>query len=209
MKRILFLIAISVLIAGLHSGCRQAVLSENEIALVWSGEANEPLPVLTIHHKADSLFLREPARKIKPKHVSDSTIQHLKKRMYSTVTSPKVDGIGIAAPQVGVGIQMIYVQRLDKTGYPFEVFFNPEIIAYGDSINSGMEGCLSVPFMRGNVERSHNIDIAYLDSLGNRKQESISGFTAVIFQHEIDHLNGVLYFDHIFNGFEALIQIDN
>jgi peptide deformylase len=188
--------------------CKEAVYTDDEIDLIWAGESFEPMQLFTVNNTADSMFLRQTARKLKLNDISDSTTIHLTKRMLATVTSPLNQGLGIAAPQVGVGVNMVYVQRLDKLSQPYEIYYNPVIEEYGDSINSGMEGCLSIPSFRGSVERSHNIVVSFIDSTGNKQRESISGFTAVIFQHEIDHLNGILYFDHIFNGFEALIQVE-
>jgi peptide deformylase len=124
--------------------------------------------------------------------------------MFATMTDTLNPGAGIAAPQVGIGVKMIWAQRFDKPAEPFEVFYNPVITEYSDSINSGNEGCLSVPGYCGKVDRSQNITLIYLDSLGDKKTENISGFTAVILQHEVDHLNGILYYDLIHNGFGAL-----
>jgi len=159
---------------------------------------------MTVFSKQDSLFLRKGARKVEKKYINSSTINLLKARMLATVNDSLNRGVGIAAPQVGVGINMIMVKRFDKEGTPFEVCFNPHILEYGDSINSGIEGCLSVPGYNGHVQRSQNIKIAFLDSVGVKKKEEISGFTAVIFQHEIDHLSGTLYYDHVIGGFPAL-----
>ena len=80
-----------------------------------------------------------------------------------------------------------------------------EITFYGDSLKIGDEGCLSVPGYSGKVERPQLIKINYLDAEGNQHDEEIEGFTAVIFQHEIDHLNGKLYFDRIPEGFTSLV----
>jgi peptide deformylase len=108
------------------------------------------------------------------------------------------------------------VQRLDKEGEPFEVYPNVRIVWASDSLAAGPEGCLSVPDRRGDVLRSQEIVIEYADltvtelsrhenrlkSRGCAKpvpmvRDTVSGFTAVIFQHEIDHLDGVLYIDRL------------
>jgi peptide deformylase len=174
---------------------------------IMSSDYNSILPLLTIGDISDSLFLRQEARKLKKATIVSSEMRQLKLRMLKTVCDSLNPGVGIAAPQVGIGVQMIYLQRLDKAGEPFEVYFNPRIEMYGDSINSGLEGCLSVPGYLGKVDRSHNIRLSYIDSTGNKQIETINGFTAVIFQHEIDHLNGILYFDHVYGGFHSLIPI--
>jgi peptide deformylase len=136
--------------------------------------------------------------------------------MVATVTHPSQDGVGIAGPQVGLNRRVVAVQRFDKEGEPFEVYPNVRIVWASDSLAAGPEGCLSVPDRRGEVLRSQEIIIEYADITGiehslqqnrlesNRRakpvpmvRDTVSGFTAVIFQHEIDHLDGVLYIDRL------------
>lgn len=187
------------------TGCTINGFNQKEIKIISGGGETDIMPLMTINNKADSLFLRNSARKVAKYNINSEKMQSLKKRMLATVLDSLNRGVGIAAPQVGVGIRMILVQRFDKENEPFEVYYNPKIEEYGDSINSGREGCLSIPGYRGQVNRSQNIKISYTDSLGDKRKETINGFEAVIFQHEIDHLNGVLYFDHVYGGFEALV----
>ena len=107
-------------------------------------------------------------------------------------------GVGIAAPQVGINRRVIMVQRFDKEEKPFEFYYNIKIKkTYGEKV-VGWEGCLSIPAGYGQVERWQDIDIEYdaeVDGKIVRKSENIKGFTAVIFQHETDHLNGILFID--------------
>lgn len=136
--------------------------------------------------------------------------------MVATVTHPSQDGVGIAGPQVGLNRRIVAVQRFDKEGEPFEVYPNVRIVWASDSLAAGPEGCLSVPDKRGEVVRSQEIVIEYADITGveHSQQEyqlktsrwakpvpmvrdTVSGFTAVIFQHEVDHLDGVLYIDRL------------
>ncbi|MBN1924507.1 MAG: peptide deformylase [Prolixibacteraceae bacterium] len=207
-KQALF-IATSVFILMLYlPGCKTDGFSNEEVELISSGKTNQIMELYTINEKSDSLLLRQKARKIKKKNIGSETLELLKKRMFASMTDTLNPGVGIAAPQVGLSVRMIYVQRFDKPGDPFEIYYNPEITEYSDSINSGSEGCLSVPGYQGKVDRSQNITVNYLDSTGKKRTENINGFTAVIFQHELDHINGVLYFDRIFNGFEALTKTE-
>jgi peptide deformylase len=91
--------------------------------------------------------------------------------------------------------------------YPFEVYPNIRIVWASDSLSSGPEGCLSVPGRRGEVLRSHEIVVEYADLAAVRSdcstddipmvKDTVKGFTAVIFQHEVDHLDGVLYIDRL------------
>ncbi|MBR3563036.1 MAG: peptide deformylase [Bacteroidales bacterium] len=180
----------------------------------------EILRVLTIEDAADSLILRTPCADFTPEMLTSPEYQALAKLMVSTVTDPSEDGVGIAGPQVGISRRIVAVQRFDKPGEPFEVYPNVRIVGRRGELCSGPEGCLSVPGRRGNVLRYRDIDIqytlipssAYADgasatSNGARVSgalrdttERIQGFTAVIFQHECDHLDGVLYIDKLEPG---------
>lgn len=186
------------------TGCTINGFDQEEVNLIKSKGENEIMSLLTITNKQDSLFLRKHARKIDTWNINAPLVNYLKSRMLATVNDSLNKGVGIAAPQVGISLRMILVKRVDKDGEPFEAYYNPRILEYGDSVISGNEGCLSVPGFKGKVSRSQNIKIAYYDSLGEKKKEVIQGFTAVIFQHEFDHLNGILYFDHLENGYNSL-----
>jgi peptide deformylase len=123
--------------------------------------------------------------------------------MVATVTHPSQDGVGIAGPQVGLNRRIVAVQRFDKEGEPFEVYPNIRIIWKADSLAYGPEGCLSVPDRREEVARSQEIIIEYADVSALKGsdipmvRDTIKGFTAVIFQHETDHLDGILYIDRL------------
>ena len=203
----LFILIWIFLIAGISS-CKTDGFKKIEIERIRSGGENAVMPLFTINEKRDSLLLRQIARKVRKRDIHSESLELLRRRMLATVNDSLNPGVGIAAPQVGISIQMIYVQRLDKPGEPFEIYYNPEIKYYSDTTALGREGCLSVPFYRGMVRRSQEIRLSYLDSLGHEKNEEINNFTAVIFQHEIDHINGVLYYDHVKGGFDALTKID-
>lgn len=154
--------------------------------------------VLTVDDPADSAVLRMPSTCLDIKALKAPEYDVLAGRMVATVTSPEQDGVGIAGPQVGVLRRIVAVQRFDKEGEPFEVYPNIRITAMRGEAEPGPEGCLSVPGRRGQVLRSRDIDITYtsLRSLADTT-ERVQGFTAVIFQHEYDHLDGILYIDKI------------
>ena len=116
--------------------------------------------------------------------------------MLATVRAPQHDGVGIAGPQVGIGKRIIWLQRLDKEGGPFECYLNIRIDSLFGSIGKGPEGCLSVPPMRGLVPRYTDVIVSYVhpETLKPQK-DTVHGYTAVIFQHECDHLEGRLYID--------------
>lgn len=154
--------------------------------------------VLTINDLKDSLVLRTKCGEIPVKALQSEEYITLARKMVSTVTSPEQDGVGIAGPQVGISRRVVAVQRFDKVGEPFEVYPNIRITERRGDQQPGPEGCLSIPGRRGNVARYKDIDISYT-SVKTLKDttESVIGYTAVIFQHECDHLDGVLYTDYL------------
>ncbi len=169
-----------------------------EIALIYQADTSEAMRVLKITNQEDSIFLRQASQAIKITP-GDTALAHFVQRLFKTVRHPKSLGVGIAAPQVGIHRQIIWVQRFDKEAenFPFEVYLNPQIIEYSDSTKITPEGCLSIPDRSEKVERPCTIVIAYDQMDGSHHQETISGYTSVIFQHEIDHLRGILYLDHL------------
>lgn len=161
--------------------------------------------VLTIQDSIDLAVLRAVSCDFSAKELMSEQFTKLGRRMVATVTHPSQDGVGIAGPQVGLNRRIVAVQRFDKEGEPFEVYANVKIVWMSDSLAYGPEGCLSVPDRRGNVLRSQQIVIEYADLASlihscddiPMARDTVSGFTAVIFQHEIDHLEGVLYIDRL------------
>ena len=154
--------------------------------------------VLTIETRKDSLILRTPSRDIPPEAVATPEYEALAQKMLATVTSPEQDGVGIAAPQVGILRRIVAVQRFDKEGEPFEVYPNIRVTKTRGEMEPGGEGCLSIPGRSGQVLRYQDIDISYTSPFTQRDTaETVKGFTAVIFQHETDHLDGVLYIDKL------------
>ena len=157
--------------------------------------------VLTIDNPADSAVLRTLSTDLPTEVLLSADFERLAELMVATVTHPTQDGVGISGPQVGLNRRVVAVQRFDKENYPFEVYPNIQIVWASDSLAAGPEGCLSVPNRRGEVMRSQEIVIEYASKDGNEQikmaTDTIKGFTAVIFQHEIDHLEGTLYIDRL------------
>jgi peptide deformylase len=112
-------------------------------------------------------------------------------------------GIGIAAPQIGVDLQVAIIQLEESNRYgeevnlPLTAFINPEIEILNPEEQGFWEGCLSVPGLRGFVERPKKIKVNYLDRKGNQQELVAEGFLATVLQHELDHLSGILYIDRI------------
>ncbi len=191
-----FLIFAMALVAGCSAGIGWTPAERETI----SGQGSV-MRVLTIDYKADSLVLRTPCADLSVEEIRDPLYEELASKMLSTVTDSSQDGVGIAAPQVGICRRIAAVQRFDKEGEPFEVYPNIRVTATRGETQPGPEGCLSIPGRRGNVLRYRDIDISYTSvATGRDTTERVQGFTAVIFQHETDHLDGVLYIDKLFQS---------
>ncbi len=144
---------------------------------------------------ADSAILRAVSQDFGPKELASEQLQTLIRKMYRTLTDPSQDGVGIAAPQVGINRRLVLVMRYDKPGQPIEPYLNIQIDSLLGEPVPGPEGCLSVPPYRGVVKRSPRVQISYLQRDGTPVTEQVEGYSAVIFQHECDHLDGILYTD--------------
>jgi peptide deformylase len=114
-------------------------------------------------------------------------------------TMRALDGAGLAAPQIGVGLQVVIFGVAQSPRYPDAetvpqtVLINPTLMALDEQVEEGWEGCLSVPGMRGLVPRYLNLRYRGFDQYGNALDRNVSGFHARVVQHECDHLAGVLY----------------
>ena len=152
--------------------------------------------VLNIFDPADTAVLRAQSTDLSDRSLRSKDFQMLAAKMLRTVTDPSQDGVGIAAPQVGINRRIVAVQRFDKSGEPFEVYPNIHIDTMMGPRVCGPEGCLSVPDRRGIVPRYREIVISWKDPTTLQgMRDTVRGFTAVIFQHECDHLDGILYTD--------------
>ncbi len=177
------------------TSCNRATWSTADSSLINSAHYSR-MRVTTIDNPIDSLLLRTPSAPLTHKDILAPEFGRLVASMIECVNDPQNAGVGIAAPQVGILRRVVVVQRLDKVGTPFEVYVNPRIIDYGEQWALGSEGCLSVPNLRGEVNRSQSISLTYNHAITFAPiTEQISGFTAVIFQHELDHLDGIIYTD--------------
>jgi len=184
------------------SSCGKLSWTKEEKRLI--NQQGKIMKVLTVDNPTDSLILRKTCTDIPLSKIGGKTYNALVAKMKATVTDPSQDGVGIAGPQVGISRRIVVVQRLDKEGEPFIAYPNIRIIAKRGEEVCGPEGCLSVPDRRGTVSRSRNIEIRYVSPLTLKDTtEMVRGFTAVIFQHECDHLDGILYTDRIWENEKA------
>ena len=108
------------------------------------------------------------------------------------VTMYHADGCGLAGPQVGIAKKLLVIDAFDDKG--IREFINPEIVEHSGDIVS-TEGCLSVPDYEGEVRRASEVIVEYQDRKGTKKELKAEGLLAIALQHEIDHLNGVLFID--------------
>ena len=161
-------------------------------------DAEGIMRVLTVDDREDSLLLRSECADFPLKALRSERFGRLADRMIATVTDSTQDGVGIAGPQVGLKRRVVAVQRFDKAGEPFEVYPNIRVEYLSEEKQTGPEGCLSIPDIYGDVERSQTIVISYVDICTlETVRDTVNGFTAVIFQHETDHLNGILFTDRM------------
>ena len=168
--------------------------TKSERNLIQSGDTKTMLRVIQITDEKELKILKSVSTDVDPK---DDLLPLLAERMFLAMRDPANPGIGIAAPQVGINKNVIWVQRFDKEGEPFELYFNPKITWSSALLRKGKEGCLSIPDISGDVLRNYTIKLTYLDKSGKPCEEIIEGFTAVIFQHETDHLKGILFTDRM------------
>ena len=161
-------------------------------------DAEGIMRVLTVDDREDSLLLRSECADFPLKALRSERFGRLADRMIATVTDSTQDGVGIAGPQVGLKRRVVAVQRFDKAGEPFEVYPNIRVEYLSEEKQTGPEGCLSIPGIYGDVERSQTIVISYVDIRTlETVRDTVNGFTAVIFQHETDHLDGILFTDRM------------
>ncbi|WP_416407926.1 peptide deformylase [Agrobacterium rosae] len=132
----------------------------------------------------------------KPIEQVDAEITRLADDMLDTMYD--APGIGLAAIQIGVPRRMLVIDisREDEDRKPV-VFINPEILKVSDDVSTYEEGCLSIPDYYAEVERPAALTVGYIDREGKQQTVEADGLLATCLQHEMDHLNGVLFIDHI------------
>jgi len=144
-------------------------------------------------HKLGDVVLRTPARRIGK---VDEAVRDLARDMLVSMYAAR--GIGLAAPQIGVHQQLLVIDlEIEDPASPPLVLVNPEITAVGGSICTYEEGCLSIPGVYLDVVRPSVVDISYRDEMGRPKRLKADGLMARCIQHEMDHLNGVLFVDRV------------
>jgi peptide deformylase len=163
--------------------------------------SKEPVdnPPYDIHQLGDEV-LRTPARRIGK---VDEAVRALARDMLVSMYAAR--GIGLAAPQIGVHQQLLVIDlELEDPSSPPLVLINPEITGVGGTICTYEEGCLSIPGVYLDVVRPSVVEVGYRDEMGRPKKLKADGLMARCIQHEMDHLNGVLFVDRVTD--EAKLQ---
>ncbi|WP_184262150.1 peptide deformylase [Rhodopseudomonas rhenobacensis] len=143
----------------------------------------------------------------KPVETVSAEVRRLADDMFETMY--EAPGIGLAAIQVAQPVRLITMDLVRKEGNGLtepRAFINPEVIAASEEMNVYEEGCLSIPEYYAEVERPKQVRIRYTDLDGNVQEEDADGLFATCIQHEIDHLNGVLFVDHISKLKRAMVM---
>jgi len=179
---------------------------------IMLGDSATAMRIMNIFLHPDSIILRVASRNV---IIEDTLNKLLADRMYTSMRT--AGGVGIAAPQIGINRRVIWVQRYDKgttMNRPYEVYLNPRITAYSDTVVRRSDGCLSVPQTPGFPDlkdssyRALWVQVAYYLPNGDYVNEKITQwFTAHIFQHEIDHLEGIMFFDRYVSENKSLFTI--
>jgi peptide deformylase len=170
--------------------------------------------------QAGEPVLRRAARALRPNEIRSPEIRELIAEMKETMYA--APGVGLAAPQIGRAIQLAVIEdRLEymkdwtpeqlaareRQPVPFHVIINPRLTLIGDERVEFFEGCLSVQGLMALVPRSRRVYVECLDEDGQNKVIEASGWYARILQHEIDHLTGNLYLDHMYR--RTLMTVEN
>ncbi len=165
-----------------------------------------PSPVVQAGHPV----LRVAAVPVDPAHLGSKDLGALIQKMVAVMRA--APGVGLAAPQIGVGLQVIVLEDAEalmakltpperaargRVPYPLQVLINPKLALIGDDRATFFEGCLSVKGYMALVERALHVAVTGLDEKGNDVSFTVSGWPARILQHEVDHLQGTLYVDRM------------
>ncbi|ATS17743.1 peptide deformylase [Synechococcus sp. PCC 6717] len=156
-------------------------------------------PPLQLHYLGDRI-LRQPAKRVAK---VDDSVRQIVRQMLQTMYS--ADGIGLAAPQVGINKQILVIDiHLDDPDVPPLVMINPVIKEVSEDLELSQEGCLSIPGVFLEVRRPAMVEVAYKDEWGRPQTLVAGGLLARAIQHEIDHLMGVMFVDRVEN--QALLR---
>ncbi|WP_347988465.1 peptide deformylase [Methylomonas sp. AM2-LC] len=153
------------------------------------------------------LQLGDPGLRVPASPVNDFSCEVFRELLSNLQTMMlEENGVGIAAPQLGVALQVIIIASRPTKRYPSApnmdavVMINPRLTIADSELNKDWEGCLSVPGIRALVPRYKSVKVEYQDVQGKSIEMLLSDFPARVFQHEFDHLNGLVYLDRVENN---------
>ena len=144
------------------------------------------------------LTIPDPRLKHKSSNVEsfDKELKKTVKNMFETLYASG-NGLGLAAPQVDIRKRIVVID-LNENGKSSPItFINPKIIKLSDEKFINQEGCLSVPEYYADVERAKEVEVEWHDDIGVKYKKNLSGLLSICIQHEIDHLDGILFIDHL------------
>ena len=165
---------------------------------------NELAPII----KLGNPILRQKA--VVVENVQDEKIQNLIDELITSVV--QANGVGIAAPQIATSYRLFIVASRPNARYPHApemqptAMINPQIVAHSSEMINDWEGCLSVPGIRGLVPRYQTIEVEYTDRNGSSQKQELTDFIARIFQHEYDHLEGLVFLDRVENNQDLISE---
>lgn len=175
------------------------------------------LPIVKVGDPA----LRKVSKPIAEKELTGEETKRLLLDLSESLKS-RHDGVGLSAPQLGINKRVFVVsgkvfdkdwiddkKAVEKKSWKDQYFINPVITKSSKKLSIAEEGCLSIPNIYGKVKRSTSVTIEYIDEQGEKKSRKAVGFVARIFQHEIDHLDGILFTDKATNIIEVKDTKDN
>ncbi|MGL5083566.1 MAG: peptide deformylase, partial [Microcoleaceae cyanobacterium] len=145
-------------------------------------------------------------------HVADKRIQALIDNLIAT--AELTHGVGLACPQVSQSDRLFIVASRPSLRYPHAptmtptAMINPQIVGHSETILKDWEGCLSVPGLRGLVPRYQWVQVEYSDRQGQSHEQTLTDFVARIFQHELDHLNGVVFLDRVESSHDLMTEAE-
>jgi len=152
--------------------------------------------------------LRTKAKEVKD--ISDPKVQQLIDDLIFTASH--ASGVGISAPQVGQSLRIFIISSYPNDRYPEAPemiptpVINPQIISYSEGLVKGWEGCLSIPGIRAPVLRHRSVKVKYFDREGNELEAMFEDFVARIFQHEFDHIEGIVFLDRLEDNSEVITE---
>lgn len=158
------------------------------------------LPILSLSKSTWNLkdiALRQPSRDLTLDELKEPWLNNVVRDMFETLYS-STSGVGLAAPQIGLQLKIIVVDIKRNTKKPI-VLINPNYVPLGKETVDSSESCLSVPNASGTVKRYSRVKVSFFNINGEYVEREATGFEGIVFQHEIDHLSGILYVDKLIN----------